>query len=245
MASVAPAGYAPMEGATSLSKANIEVRRGFVRKVYSILTAQLLLTVAIAAPFQQMSVQWLKGHQWLLMISVIMSMVTLCVLPCCADVTRKFPQNYMILFAFTIFEAIIVGYVSAMYTAGSVVTAAAATIVVFLGLTLYALTTKTDCTDMGIYLYGACLCLIAFGLMIWLLGMFGIHSPMMMKLYQLCGIFVFCMFTIFDTQKIMGSWGGHKNEYSVDDYVFAALNIYLDIIQLFLYILELIGSRKD
>jgi hypothetical protein len=244
MASVAPAGYAPMEG-TSITKANIEVRRGFVRKVYSILTAQLLLTVVIAAPFQQMSVLWLREHNWILMISMFMSVLTLCVLPCCADVTRKFPQNYMMLFTFTIFEAIIVGFVSAMYTAGSVVTAAAATIVVFLGLTFYACTTKTDCTEYGIYLYGALLCLFAFGLMIMLLGMFGIHSPMMMKLYQLGGIFVFCMFTIFDTQKIMGSWGGHKNEYGVDDYVFAALNIYLDIIQLFLYILELIGSRKD
>jgi FtsH-binding integral membrane protein len=238
-------GYATMDGSQSIKEASIEVRRGFVRKVYSILTVQLLLTAAIAAPFQRMSLLWLREHNWIFMASLVMSIVTLCVIPCCADVTRKFPQNYMMLFAFTTFEAIIVGYVSAMYTAGSVAMALAATTLIFFGLTLYACTTKTDCTEFGIYLFGALMCLTGFGFLIMLMSMFGIHTPFMMKLYILGGIFIFCMYIIFDTQKIMGSWGGHKTEYGVDDYVFAALNIYLDIVQLFLYILQLVGSRKD
>lgn len=245
MASVQPSDYEMMGRGSSIKRATIEVRRGFIRKVYSILTVQLILTVAIAWPFQSMSLFWLREHSWMLMASMLMGMITLCVIPCCGDVVRKFPQNYMLLFAFTVFEAIVVGFVSAMYTAGSVATAAAATIVIFLGLTFYACVTKTDCTEFGIYLYGALMCLMAFGLMIMLLNMFGIHSPMMVKLYQLCGMFLFCMYVIFDTQKVMGSYGGHSQEYSVDDYVIAALNIYMDIVQMFLYILELVGSRKD
>jgi FtsH-binding integral membrane protein len=245
MAAVMPSDYAMMGGSQSVKQATIEVRRGFIRKVYSILTAQLMLTVAIAWPIQGMSLMWLQQHSWMMMASLIGSMVTLCAIPCCADITRKFPQNYMMLFTFTVFEAIVVGFISAMYTAGSVATAAAATVVIFTGLTFYACFTKTDCTEFGIYLYGALLCLIAFGFMIMIMNMFGIQTPMMVKLYQLCGMFIFCMFTIYDTQKVLGSWGGHKQEYSVDDYVFAALNIYLDIIQMFIYILEIIGTRKD
>ncbi len=40
--------------------------------------------------------------------------------------------------------------------------------------------------------------------------------------------------------------GGKHNKYriGVDDYVFAALNIYLDIINLFLYLLQLLSDRR-
>lgn len=45
-----------------------------------------------------------------------------------------------------------------------------------------------------------------------------------------------------DTQLIIG--GKHaKFQFSVDDYVFAALNLYLDIINLFLFILQIINNR--
>jgi len=36
-----------------------------------------------------------------------------------------------------------------------------------------------------------------------------------------------------------------KVQFGVDDYVFAALNIYLDIINLFISLLQLMGSRGD
>lgn len=54
---------------------------------------------------------------------------------------------------------------------------------------------------------------------------------------------VFAFYIVYDTQLMLGSWGGHKVEFSVDDYVFAAINLYLDLINLFQYILELIGTR--
>jgi FtsH-binding integral membrane protein len=40
----------------------------------------------------------------------------------------------------------------------------------------------------------------------------------------------------------MGKFG---NEYSIDDYIFAALNLYLDIINLFLYILRILGASNS
>ncbi len=38
---------------------------------------------------------------------------------------------------------------------------------------------------------------------------------------------------------------GKKVQISPDDYVFAALNLYLDIVNLFLYLLRLFGDRRD
>jgi FtsH-binding integral membrane protein len=39
-------------------------------------------------------------------------------------------------------------------------------------------------------------------------------------------------------------FGGHYCEFGIDDYVIAAMQVYLDIIMLFLHILRLIGDRK-
>eukprot|EP00438_Fugacium_kawagutii_P011117 Skav203188 [mRNA] locus=scaffold39:361567:361815:+ [translate_table: standard] len=59
-----------------------------------------------------------------------------------------------------------------------------------------------------------------------------------------CILRVFAFYIVFDTQLMLGSWGGHKLQFDIDDYAFAALNLYLDIINLFLYILEIVGTRE-
>ena len=58
------------------------------------------------------------------------------------------------------------------------------------------------------------------------------------------GCLLFSCYIVYDTQLIVG--GQHKkHQFGVDDYVFAALNIYLDIINLFVYLLRLLNSRRD
>jgi len=42
----------------------------------------------------------------------------------------------------------------------------------------------------------------------------------------------------------LGEWGGHKLQFGIDEYVFAALNLYLDIINLFLHILSLFCEQR-
>ena len=58
------------------------------------------------------------------------------------------------------------------------------------------------------------------------------------------GAFVFSLYLIYDTQLMMG--GKHKYALDPEEYIFAALNIYLDVINLFMYILMIVGgSRSD
>ena len=59
--------------------------------------------------------------------------------------------------------------------------------------------------------------------------------------YSGLGAFIFSLYLIYDVQLI--SSGNHKNELSPDDYIYGALSIYLDIINLFLYILEFLTSK--
>ena len=48
-------------------------------------------------------------------------------------------------------------------------------------------------------------------------------------------------FLVFDTQQIIG---GRKHEMSPEEYIFGALQLYLDIVYLFLMILTLVGGGK-
>ena len=51
-------------------------------------------------------------------------------------------------------------------------------------------------------------------------------------------------YLVVDTQMIMG--GNHKMEISSEEYIFAALTLYLDMIQIFMYVLQIIASlSKD
>merc|ERR1719220_2796387 len=154
---------------------------------------------------------------------------------CCRNTMCSFPTNYIMLFAFTATEGFLVGVICSTYTLNSVMYAVIATGLLVGCLTLYAITTKSDFTGMGVYLFAALCVLLIFGLFCWLFPF-----PFMQKVYCCLGILVFSFYLIYDTQLIMGKG---ELRLGIDDYVFAALTLYLDIIQLFLYILQLLGDR--
>lgn len=226
-----------------VKNATTEVRMGFIRKVYGILTFQLLLTTVVAAPLSQMQA-FVMENIWLLYLSIAMTFITICAMSCCQNITRSFPTNYLFLFVFTGFEGVLVGFVSSMYTPESVLLAAGVTVLIFLGMTIYAWTTKSDFTGMGPYLFAALLALMCFGFILSILRMAGVNVGPMMMLYDLAGILIFTFYIVYDTQMILGEHGGHKNQFGIDDYVFASLNLYLDIINLFLHLLRLFGQRR-
>lgn len=215
------------------------VRRGFIRKVYGILTVQVFLTLAIAAPFQFVSQQWLSQQVWLFQVALWGSLAIILAMSCCCqEKARKFPMNYVMLFGFTVFEAVVIGFITARYETTSVMLAGGATAAAFLGLTLYACFTKTDFTGIGPYVFVALivLCITSFVIVVLPVGS-TVHM-----LFAGCGALLFSMYIVYDTQLIVG--GRHRKlSLGVDDYVFAALNLYLDFVNLFLFLLSILGGN--
>lgn len=227
-----------------VKNASREIRLGFVRKVYGLLSVQLAFTVLVAAPICIAGPVWARGNQWVLAISMVLLLVTMCAMCCCQESLRTFPTNYLFLLAITGAMSVLVGFASAMYTWQSVVLAAGITVVIFGLMTAYAWTTKRDFTGAGPYLFAAMMVLLTFGLVISVMGMFGAYIRWVVMMYNFIGVLIFTFYIIFDTQLIMGEFGGHRTAFSIDDYAFASLSLYLDIVNLFLHLLSLLGDNR-
>lgn len=228
---------------------NVErsIRMGFVRKVYSILAFQLLLTSLIAYPVMQLPREWVFQHIAVFYAVMAAQVVCLCAMMCCQTQLRTFPQNYVFLFVFTATEGFMVGIICAGYTGPSVAMAAATTTLIFMMMTVYAWTTKSDFTGSGPFLFAALFTMFGMCLMMGFMSIF-VHDPRVMNtmnfVYCGCGALLFSFYIVYDTQKMLGQFGGHKRHFDIDDYCFAALNLYLDVINLFLYLLQMFGEKK-
>ncbi|XP_073847849.1 protein lifeguard 2-like isoform X2 [Musca autumnalis] len=215
------------------------VRKGFIRKVYLILMAQLLFTFGIVALFlfHEPTQQFSQRNPGLVLAAAITTLVVVIAMACCESARRSFPLNFICLGVFTLAESFLVGAIASRYNSESVFLAVGITAILCLALTLFAMQTKYDFTACGGFLIAALVCLMIFGIvaMFW-------RAHIVQTIYAGCGALLACVFLIYDTQIMMG--GDHKYSISPEEYIFAALNLYMDVIRIFLYVLQLIGNRK-
>ena len=131
------------------------------------------------------------------------------------------------------------GVVSAHYRVNEVLMAMGIVAVLTLAITLFAFQTKIDFTIMSGCLFVALIVFICFGFLMW----FFPHGRTVRLVYACLGALIFGLYLVMDTQLMMG---GHKKySLSPEEYIFAALNLYIDIVTLFLYILQIVGIASD
>ncbi|KAI1282061.1 Protein lifeguard 1 [Halotydeus destructor] len=215
------------------------VRLAFIRKVYSILSVQLIVTFGFVLIFSLSdgSKGWAARNQGLLFLAFGVSIGSMLTLACCGSVRRQFPQNFICLGIFTLAQAFLLGFVTAFYNTQSVVLAVAMTAAVCIGLTIFAMQTKIDFTPLSGIMFVALIILMMMG---FILMFFKI--PFLQTVYAAAGALIFCIYLIIDTQMIIG--GNHKNQISPEEYIFAAITLYTDIINIFLFILQLLGNKE-
>jgi len=229
----------PLNIAALLNNAEQDVRAGFIRKVYGILSVQLLIIVLLAVPLQQMTPAQAHANFWVLIVSSSVLVVAMCALICSMETFRKYPRNCAVLGLITLCMSVIVGFVSAMYTWQSVLLAAGIMIGIFLGMTILAWTTYIDFTA---YRVGALLAIMVFCFALSIMGWCGVQIEWLMMLYNFIGVLLFTMYIVFYTQMIVG--GNHQVQFSIDDCAFASLHLYVDIVNLCLHLIQFLGNRK-
>lgn len=219
------------------------VRKGFITKVLGIVTVQLCITTIMCGLFMVYDniQEFVMGPSGLplYIVSLVIMFGTIIMLMCNQSLGRRVPYNYLILCLFTLAVSYTVALVTIQYTVKSVLFTCGITLAVCIVLITYAMCTKTDFTSMG----GALASLLTILLIMGFIQIF-VRNETLNIIYGGLGAFVFSMYLIYDIQLICG--GEHrKYKLSPDEYIFAAIAIYLDIINLFLDLLMLFGKRRD
>ncbi|KAG0166054.1 hypothetical protein DFQ30_007654 [Apophysomyces sp. BC1015] len=216
----------------TVANSPVEIRMQFVRKVYSILAFQIFGTSLLSAVYMYNGnvKYWVQTHQWMLFVSMFASLGTLFALMWKA---RSTPLNYGLLALFTLLESHLVGTVVTFYDKTIVLQALVITFGVFVALTLFTLQSKWDFSGMAPILFAG----------IWILLLAGIvqifipFSKGFELALAIAGVVIFSGYVIFDTYLIF-------NRYSPEDYIMASVSLYMDIINLFLRILQILSAMQ-
>ncbi|EUB58688.1 Fas apoptotic inhibitory molecule [Echinococcus granulosus] len=198
------------------------IRRRFVGKVYSILAVQLLVTAAIVAIFTLVAVFF----------------ATYIALACCGNVRRKFPGNFIALGVFTLALAYMAGTLSAMYTVSSVLVCLLITLGVCVSVSIAAICCPCDITKCQAVIAFLSILLFIFGIAVMITYFVAGYNQTLYAVYGGIAAVVFSIYLAFDTQMIMG---GRKYELSPEEYIYGAMQLYCDVVNLFMIFLSLFG----
>ncbi|XP_010279039.2 PREDICTED: BI1-like protein, partial [Nelumbo nucifera] len=246
-------GRREMYGFTSLSKGDLdlesgtlypglsygenELRWGFIRKVYGILSAQVVLTTIVSSATVLYSPinELLRSSSGLLLFLTFLPLILMWPL---YVYQQKHPLNLVFLGLFTASLSITVGVVCAN-TEGRIVLEAliltSAVVCALTGYTFWASKKGKDFSFLGPILFASLLVLVLTGF----IQMFFPLGPTSVAIYGAIGAMIFSGYLVYDTDNLI-------KRYSYDEYVWASAVLYLDILNLFLSILRVLrGMQSD
>ncbi|TYR31348.1 Bax inhibitor-1/YccA family protein [Mesorhizobium microcysteis] len=127
-----------------------------------------------------------------------------------------------------------------VYTSASIVQTFFITATAFLGLSLFGYTTKRDLTGMGSFLIMG-----VWGLIIAMIVNIFLGSPALQFAISAIGVLVFAGLTAYDTQKIKEMYyEGDGTLVAGRKAIMGALRLYLDFINMFMFLLQFLGNRE-
>ncbi len=128
-----------------------------------------------------------------------------------------------------------------VFTGASVARTFFVTAAAFAGLSLYGYTTKRDLSAFGSFLVMGLI-----GLIIASLVNIFLASSMLQFVISAAGVLIFAGLTAYDTQRIKEMyWDMDDGETASKKAVFGALSLYMDFINLFMFLLQFLGVRRD
>ncbi len=201
----------------------------FVKTTYKFFAGSLLLAT-IGALLGLMNFQAVVQYKWAFFIAEIAALFGL------MFSKSKPGLNLFMLFAFTSLSGVtlvpLLGMVIAKAGLGAVWQALGMTTIVFGLMSVYALKTKNDLANMGKMLFIALIVVLVCSLINLFLG-----SPMFQVVIAGASAILFSLYIAYDTQNIV------KGMY--DSPIDAAVSLYLDFLNVFISILQIIGIFSD
>ena len=169
---------------------------------------------------------------WLIVLVLILS----------AAINRlSFSTATLLFILYSVINGVTLSSIFVVYTQGSIASTFFITAGMFGGLALYGSVTKKDLSGMGRFLF-----MTLIGLIIASIVNIFMHSEMLYWITTFVGVLVFAGLTAWDAQKIqqMALMADDVNESTQKMALLGALTLYLDFINLFLYLLRIFGKRN-
>ena len=223
--------------------------RAHMLRVYNYMTSGILLTGIIAvligntdAVYSLISYNALTGHLSPTVLGWIVTFAPLgIVLWMSFGINRISTGTAQFLFwAFAVLMGASLSTIFLAYTDGSIALTFFATAAAFASLSLYGYTTKRDLSGMGTFLLMGLVGLIVASIV----NMFWMNDTFSLVIAAV-GVLVFAGLTAYDTQKIKSIYFQLQgSEFLGKAAIMGALELYLDFINMFLFLLRFLGNRE-
>ncbi len=218
--------------------------RSHMLSVYNYMASGVLLTGIVAMLFAPYAPQYLfnpAGGMNLLGYAIMFAPIGF-VFALSFGVNRMQTGTVKALFwAYAAVMGLSLSTIFIVYTGTSIAQTFFATAAAFLGLSLYGYTTKKDLSAFGTFLIMGVV-----GLLVATLANIFLKSPALNLAISALGVLIFAGLTAYDTQKIKSMYAYVAgSEFAGKAVVMGALTLYLDFINMFLFLLRLFGSQRN
>jgi FtsH-binding integral membrane protein len=216
--------------------------RSYMLSIYNYMASGVLVTGIVALLFAQsgMAEQILRGPGLLKYVIMFAPLAFVMVLSFGIHKLQTSTAQ-MIYWAYTVVMGLSMASIFLVYTGGSIAQTFFATAAAFAGLSLYGYTTKRDLAPMGTFLImGVVGIIVASLLNLWL------QSTALELAVSILGVLIFAGLTAYDTQKLKSMYDYVAGtDMMGKTVIMGALNLYLDFINMFMFLLRLFGSQRN
>ncbi|MFN3971896.1 MAG: Bax inhibitor-1 family protein [Gemmobacter sp.] len=238
--------FQTMRAATATGARTAQIDEGLrahMNKVYGLMSVGMVLTggVAWAVGTNDAMLAAIFGTplKWLVMFAPLIMVFAFGAL-----INRLSAAAAQLFFyTFAALMGLSISYIFAIYTGISIAQTFFATAIAFAGLSLYGYTTKKDLSGMGTFLLMGLIGLIVASIVNIFIG-----SSALQFAISLIGILIFAGLTAYDTQSIKNEYLEHAmhadQEWLGKSAIMGALRLYLDFINMFMFLLQFMGNRE-
>ncbi|MGB2128458.1 MAG: Bax inhibitor-1/YccA family protein [Flavicella sp.] len=229
---------------SQLSVSKQQIQAAFISKVYGWMSCALVVTAAVAmwavsTPSVINYIFPMNGSK--LPFYFLIAAEFGAVIYLSARIDKMSAELAGIVFmTYAVLNGLTLSMVFLIYTSGSIASTFLVTALTFAVMSIYGYTTKKDLTSWGNLLFMALIGLVIASIVNMFMG-----SELMYWVITYVGVLIFVGLTAYDTQKIkqMASYDDGQ-EIVQKKSILGALTLYLDFVNLFLYLLRFLGDRK-
>lgn len=223
-------------------KQELAAQRTFMARVYSWMTIGLLVTAGTALVISMSELQKMLAASRGVFIAIVVAQLGVGLL--LSFLLNRIPAIVagLLFLVYSFLIGVTFSLLFLIYTSASIYSVFFITAGMFGTMSVVGYVTKKDLSSFGM-IFGMALV----GLIIASIVNMFLSSPMLYWLISYAGVAIFVALTAYDTQKIKQAYaeGGTGSDVNNKIAIYGAFMLYLDFINLFYYLLRILGTRRD